>query len=199
MDLSANIEKIRQVPVPDDNALFIRRQGYNENRVFRKPKTPPNAHLFDLDNDTKDRDGKSYNSVPQEILHEEQIASAIQRANCRDYSNETTERHWEKMQREASSVHNRKDLEVSNIAANGQTSSELSTLESSKSKEDIKENVKDEENILKQCKLNKNAVIRGLLKQHLITVNDLVPPADAENKDSDKIEVCVRLLDNSRC
>ncbi|XP_026671121.1 uncharacterized protein LOC108627119 isoform X2 [Ceratina calcarata] len=175
MNLSRDIQKIRQVPLPDDTALFVRRRDYNENRVFRKPKTPPNAQLLDFDTDP----GNSrYNatSVPQEILQEDQIASAIDKVNGGiNYSNEASERHWEK---ETSSVHNKEDLEKSNIAVNTKTNSELMMLGNSNSEE----NIQDQENILKQCKLHKNAVVRGLLKQQLIRINDLMLPSDTEIK-----------------
>lgn len=58
-----------------------------------------------------------------------------------------------------------------------------------------KHSMEEEESILKKCKLDKNAVIRGLLKNHIISIKDLQIPNGKHESNAD-IQVCIESIFN---
>lgn len=57
----------------------------------------------------------------------------------------------------------------------------------------------DEQDVLKKCGLNRNAVIKGLLNNQIISLNDLCVPNDSRSNDVDvkskeciNIQVCIK-------
>nr|XP_012137670.1 PREDICTED: uncharacterized protein LOC105662113 isoform X2 [Megachile rotundata] len=181
MSLNNDIQKITQIPYCDENSLFILQQEHDSikrNRKMRKFKSPKNEGLFDNDNLSQ-----SFTNLSQEpcFLPTHEIASSIKEATGGiDYSNETLEEQWKIRQLEASlkSQVLDKKLSLVNNHCDYKNSVVGTDIDSSLSeiKTDEKHKIKDEENILKQCRLNKNAAIRGLIKRQLISVKDLEVP-----------------------
>lgn len=165
MSLNTDMQKVTQIPYRDENSSFILQQEYNtmkQNLRMKKFKSPKNEGLFDNDDDDY------LSNLTQEpcFLPTNEIASSIKEATGGiDYSNEKLEEQWKVRQLEAS---------LSSQVLNKKLDSSLSEI-----KTDEKHKIKDEENILKQCKLNKNAAIRGLIKHQLISVKDLEIPVNS--------------------
>lgn len=115
-----------------------------------------------------------------------------------DYSNEKLEEQWRIRQTEANlrsldsnksspSITNSYGYNNSNLESG--TDSSLSEIKTDKGKQ-----TEVEETILKKCRLNKNAAIRGLLRNHMISTNDLqVPVGSMDVKYKSNIDVQVRI------
>ncbi|XP_076670252.1 uncharacterized protein LOC143369774 [Andrena cerasifolii] len=184
MNIYKDINRARQIPYTEETVVFVRQPAPSTSRHNRKPprpKPPRNLTIYDNknddDNDNDDDDDYSCQrrATMRQELYEHEIASSIREVNGGvDYSNESLEKHWRERQdatsmssEEASSMFMKPTVEVSNEASVSETEA---TTENN-------ENVLEEENILKQCKLNKNAAIRGLLRNRKISLTDLQMPS----------------------
>ncbi|KZC13766.1 PREDICTED: uncharacterized protein LOC107191980 [Dufourea novaeangliae] len=165
MSIYSDIKKVTQIPFTNENSSFIRHRECSmpvRNRKVNKQKPPLNANLYNEDdNENDDDDQQKSKGIPQE-LHENEIASSIKEANCGiNYSNENLEEHWKARQVGASlSTFDKTNSNCTNSC-------------------DETENIEDEELVLKKCKLNKNAAIRGLLRNHQISLHDLHIPSNS--------------------
>ncbi|KAK1128075.1 hypothetical protein K0M31_003560 [Melipona bicolor] len=194
MSLYDDIQKVRKIPETDENVVFIRRE--DSDTVKRNPKLkivrrPRNENLYDFDissSQSYDLPSHSQNALPQEyILQENEIASSIIVANCGiNYSNEKLEEHWKMRQKEASlsskDTSFKKDVQSDNC-----DDKNLITEVSGNTKIEDKDNIENIESILKKCRLNKNAVVRGLLNSQKISINDLYLPNDSTDIKKDNM------------
>ncbi|KAG6801627.1 hypothetical protein HZU73_03009 [Apis mellifera caucasica] len=180
MNLYAEIQKVTQIPQTDENIVFVRRKdSYEQNLKLKKIKVPQNVNLYDF-NDTNDSSREICNTLPSKyLLHENEIASSIKEANYGiNYSNEYLQDHWKIRQMEASlNIKSNNDCKNSTTEIHKQI-----TILKTDNKNDIDcKDIEDKENILKECGLHKNAVIRSLLKSHIISLNDLQIPNNCKN------------------
>lgn len=118
----------------------------------------------------------------------------VLQANCGvNYSNEKLEEHWKLRQMKASLKAKdytfKENLKSDNYDSTTETYNGISMLETSAKDKNNTENV---ENTLKKCGLNKNAVIKGLLKSNTISINDLHIPNDCTNIRQSSIQVCIQ-------
>ncbi|XP_033361132.1 uncharacterized protein LOC117239564 isoform X1 [Bombus vosnesenskii] len=184
MSLYADIQKVTQIPQTDENVVFVRRKESNtvkRNPKLKKFKPPQNANLYDYDCN----DGP-HDVLQERSIHENEIASSIIEANCGvNYSNEKLEEHWKLRQMKASLKskdctfkENLKSDTCDYKNSTTETCNGISMLETSTKD---KNNIENVESTLKKCGLNKNAVIKGLLKSHTISINDLHIPNDCTN------------------
>ncbi|XP_029041212.1 uncharacterized protein LOC114875272 isoform X1 [Osmia bicornis bicornis] len=184
MSLFTDIKKRTQIPCSDENPLFVLQQDYiNRNQRIRKHRTPKNVNLYGNSDDGNYNGSCDDLSQQQYCLPENEIASSIREATGGiDYSNEKLEEQWRIRQTEAnlkshdtisnkssSSINNNYGYNNSNVESGTDSSlSEIKTVE--------RKQTEVEETILKKCRLNKNAAIRGLLKNHMISTKDLQMP-----------------------
>ncbi|OAD57512.1 hypothetical protein WN48_01921 [Eufriesea mexicana] len=184
MDLYSDIKKLTQIPQADENVVFIRRKesyALKQNQKLKNLKSPPNENLYDLD------DSQSYDKSLKCSLHENEIASSIHEVNIMHYANENIEKHWKNRQMKTNS--NSKDnifpetLVPNNCHENSSTEvcNTISMLRTNENKR-----TEDAEDILKKCGLNRNALIKGLLNNHIISVKDLDIPNDYTDVKSKK-------------
>ncbi|XP_076754022.1 uncharacterized protein LOC143425252 [Xylocopa sonorina] len=174
MNIQADIQRITQIPQADDNPTFVRRSNPNIFRLkIRKPKPPRNANLYDQDD--IDTDSQKYNEY---VFNENEIASSIKEANCGiTYANEDFERHWRN--KHVKPITNSDDTaSKQNVTLDAESSHETSLLKYDTNKRETFEN---NETILKKCGLHRNAVIRGLLRNHTISLSDLHIPKNCSN------------------
>ncbi|CAL7951293.1 unnamed protein product [Xylocopa violacea] len=174
MNIRADIQRITQIPQTDDNPTFIRRSNPNIFRPkIRKPKPPRNAHLYDQDDiDINSQKCNEY------VFNENEIASSIKEANCGiTYANEDLERYWRN--RRVKTIINSDDTaSKQNVMLDAESFHETSLLKYDTDEKEAKEN---KEIILKKCGLHKNAVIRGLLRNHTISLSDLHIPKNCSD------------------
>ncbi|XP_031847029.1 uncharacterized protein LOC116433260 isoform X2 [Nomia melanderi] len=175
MSIYSDIKKATQIPLTDEISSFIRQRKSNvpkKNPKLSKPKRPRNMNLYDEDdnNETDDLE-QNFNDLPKQ-LYENEIAFAIKQANCGiNYSNENLEKHLKARQIEATLNSSVKDDSKNN---------------------DVTGDVENEEYFLKLYKLNRNAAIRGLLRNHKISLHDLRRPNTSKHKEH-KSETHVQL------
>ncbi|XP_076375526.1 uncharacterized protein LOC117219422 isoform X1 [Megalopta genalis] len=160
MSIYRDIQKVTQIPYSDETSTFVRHRESTiskRNRRINKPKLPRNANLYTEDDEKNDNEQK-YDNSPQQ-LYKNEIASSIQEANCGiNYSNQILEEQWKAKQIKA------------NLNAAVKTGYNYNNTCSKV------ESIEDEEYLLKKYRLHKNAAIRGLLKNHKISLNDLQIP-----------------------
>lgn len=108
-----------------------------------------------------------------------------------NYSNEYLQDHWKIRQMEASlNIKSNNDCKNSTTEIHKQI-----TILKTDNKNDIDcKDIEDKENILKECGLHKNAVIRSLLKSHIISLNDLQIPNNCKNIKikNTNLQVCIK-------
>ncbi|XP_076647464.1 uncharacterized protein LOC143356029 [Halictus rubicundus] len=169
MSIYNDIKKVTRIPFAEgpSSSSFIRHSTAKRNpKIHKKTLSPRNANLYTEDDDKINDNRQKYNDLPKEI-DESAIASSINEVNGGiNYSNEKLEEHWKTKQIEAS--------------LNSSTKTDSNLNNSCNETEDIE----DEEYFLRKCKLHKNAAIRGLLKNHIISLHDLQIP----NKSGDVAE-----------
>ncbi|XP_076243856.1 uncharacterized protein LOC143185044 [Calliopsis andreniformis] len=177
MNIYKDIQKVTQIPYTEENALFIRQRDprpSRRNQRMHVPRPPRNANLYDCDND----DNETKYNVTMKV-NEHEIASSIKEVSCGiDYSNESLEEHWRRRQETSRRSSTSSDDTLMFKKSPAKVIDKPST---SKTQIDDKKNIVDEEYVLKQCKLDKNAAIRGLLKNQKISLNDLQIPDNVIN------------------
>ncbi|KOX74443.1 hypothetical protein WN51_00426 [Melipona quadrifasciata] len=148
--------------------------------------------LYDFDTSSSqsyDLSSSSQNALPQEhILHENEIASSIIAANCGiNYSNEKLEEHWKMRQKEASLCSKDTSFKKDVQSGNYNDKNLITEVSNENTKIEDKDNIENIESILKKCRLNKNAVVRGLLNSQKISINDLYLPNDSTDIKKDNM------------
>lgn len=114
-----------------------------------------------------------------------------------NYTNEMIEKTLKAKQAatlKSSCLENNLSLTKTNCNCNNSNVEANNKISISVIKFDEKKDIEDEENILKRCKLNKNAAIIGLLKSHKISLSDLQIPSDSirvKDKGDINIQVCI--------
>ncbi|CAK9813651.1 hypothetical protein ANTPLA_LOCUS7928 [Anthophora plagiata] len=191
MSIYTDIQKITKIPETSETALFILRKEDGRSQKTKKHKSPKNVKLYDYD---EDNSNEECHDLSQEYhLHENEIACSVREANGGiSYSNENFEVLWKSRQIESRNS-NSNVLEKDPSSVKSLYEDDNSTKETdNKNKSYCNE---DEESILKMCRLNKNAVIRGLLRNRIISLKDLCAPnncIDLNHKSSTNVQVCIR-------
>ncbi|CAD1480591.1 unnamed protein product, partial [Heterotrigona itama] len=164
MSLYDDIQKLSKIPETNENVVFIRREESDivkRNPKLRKLRPPRN----------------------------ENVSNCIASANCGiNYSNEKLEEHWKIRQKKAS-LYSKDTSFEKNIQSDNCDHKNLTTeISNENTKIEDKDNIENVENILKKCRLNKNAVIKGLLKSQKISINDLYVPNDSIDKKDNMLD-----------
>ncbi|XP_043264775.1 uncharacterized protein LOC122404665 isoform X2 [Colletes gigas] len=148
-----------------------------------KIKSDRPLFLYDFDN-VPDMDNQTYTDEHPEV-NENEIISAIKEFSDTDYTNEMIEKNL-KAKQSAASLNSKEtyadnsflfvktDCNSSNVNVEANDKTSMSVIEL-----DGQEYIETEANILKRCKLNKNAAFIGLLKTNKISLSDLQVPNDS--------------------
>ncbi|KOC65408.1 hypothetical protein WH47_09987 [Habropoda laboriosa] len=193
MSIYTDIQKVTQIPETNESSYvekFICRKEATRNQQLKKPKSPENVDV--------NSSSQEFNGLPQEYyLHEHEIACSVREANDGiSYSNENFEVVWKARQLEArnskSKILEKEASSIKSVYDNNNLAKEIGNEISELSNgTNERKCIEDEESILKQCRLNKNAVIRGLLRNHTISLKDLCMPndyIDLQHKNSTSVQ-----------
>nr|KAF7421756.1 hypothetical protein H0235_009592 [Vespula pensylvanica] len=183
------IVKASQIPRTDEEIYFVRldkpdQSWIDHNMNLKNIKVPRNIQLIETDTlDTSNNMDSKY------CLNENEILSSIKAVNGGiSYSNKFLEYQWKLKQ-----MRNNLDTEnVNTNISNSKTysncnndvkSSNVQIINTDKSKKiENNEDSHSIQEVLKQCKLEKNALILGLLNSKQITIEDLQIPSKSNLK-----------------
>ncbi|KAK2574943.1 hypothetical protein KPH14_008708 [Odynerus spinipes] len=192
MDIHGAIKKATQIPKTNGDASFVRLQKPDQatldrNMNKRKLKAPRNIKLIEQD-DLPSAELHDWNT--KYTLNENEILSSIKAVNGGvSYSNKSLEDHWKLKQSDCNSNmrHFKANTSTFKSSCSYSNITETSNVEDKKSNKP-KENIENNEDsnsvheVLKKCKLSKNAVILGLLNSNKITLEDLQIPEKSNFK-----------------
>ncbi|CAK9821530.1 hypothetical protein ANTRET_LOCUS242 [Anthophora retusa] len=175
MSIYTDIQKITKIPETNETALFIRRKEDGRSQKTKKHKSPKNVKLYDYD---EDNNNEECNDLSQEYhLHETEIACSVREANGGiSYSNENFEVLWKSKQMEfRNSDSNVLEKDLSSVKSLYEDDNSTKEIDNEILSDNNNKSycIEDEESILKMCRLDKNAVIRGLLRNRIISLKDL--------------------------
>lgn len=181
MNLCKDIEKATHINWNNDHALFVQSQErMTEDESFNKfsRKAVKNENL--LENDVLEND-----VISECFINETEIGTYINMVNGGiNYSNECIEQHWKSRQQETDINLQIEETNVQSTSSQSKNKDSEITCTGNSSQTDI---LKDEATIhkcsseqvtevLKKCKLNRNAAIQGLIKERKIKLEDLKIP-----------------------
>lgn len=207
MDLYDDIERATRIPFTDDNASFVPLKGpsqaMRDRRMNQRKLRPPrNLNLVESDKEDADTEEKEEGTERVErILNSHEIAASIKAVNGGlDYSNEFLEQHWKSMKMNMTSSSESLCDQGSKIDSSSPSNCSISSASSSSngnrnSKHDNNneavetstQNPGEKEEILKRCKLSRNAAIRSLLSQNKISIDNLQMPKEEQRPKIDLV------------
>lgn len=186
MSLCKDIEKATHMNWNNDHTLFVQTtdrftESDNLSKLHKKP--PKNENIFE--NDAIE----NCNFIMSQCnINEREIDAYISMANGGvNYSNECIEEHWKSRQQEA--TENEQEEEENNQPCSSQNkdmdNGNMATETGSQSDHSNNEitmhnhNLEHVEEVLRKCRLNRNAAIHGLIKEHIIKLEDLNIPGES--------------------